>query len=285
MSIVPGNAVVFPTVTTTQEQVDGVFAAEGLAMNSPMNRKLRLLLAQKYAAQMVANHWVLNGETITFDKYGRLVDGQHRLKAVLLSGVTVPMLVVRGVEPKVYPTINTGRGRLPADVLNTKAAGNKASIVRLVRVMDLGQDPRKTIPRDQVDRLTLVELWEDDGWDAEVDAVYGLADVISRSSITSNRCAWGSLLVQANRINPALADQFYTGVRYGTNLNAGDPRLALRIWMGNKQGVKVAPPHLGTYVKVWNDWMNGTVRKQVKTIDNNEAFPKMVTTWQPARTY
>ena len=41
--------------------------------------------------------WVLNGETICFDSNGVLRDGHHRLLTIIESGVTIEVLVVRGV--------------------------------------------------------------------------------------------------------------------------------------------------------------------------------------------
>lgn len=46
---------------------------------------------------MKTGRWVLNGETICFDSNGVLRDGHHRLLAIIESGVTIEVLVVRGV--------------------------------------------------------------------------------------------------------------------------------------------------------------------------------------------
>lgn len=55
------------------------------------------------ASEMKAGVWMDTGnQGIAFDWYGRLVDGQHRLLAVIESGVTIETSVVRGVDPKAY---------------------------------------------------------------------------------------------------------------------------------------------------------------------------------------
>jgi len=55
------------------------------------------------AAEMKAGVWMDTGsQGIAFDWYGRLVDGQHRLLAIIESGVTVETSVVKGVDPKAY---------------------------------------------------------------------------------------------------------------------------------------------------------------------------------------
>jgi len=49
---------------------------------------------QKLAAQMRAGLWQRNHNGIAFATDGTLLDGLHRLLAVINSGVTVPMTVV-----------------------------------------------------------------------------------------------------------------------------------------------------------------------------------------------
>ena len=51
----------------------------------------------EYIAQMRKGLWVLNGETVCFDANGALMDGHHRLLAIIESGITIEVLVVRGV--------------------------------------------------------------------------------------------------------------------------------------------------------------------------------------------
>jgi hypothetical protein len=51
------------------------------------------------AQAMKRGEWVVTGETIVFDSDGVLVDGQHRLRAVMHSGVSVWAIIVRGVAP------------------------------------------------------------------------------------------------------------------------------------------------------------------------------------------
>jgi hypothetical protein len=46
-----------------------------------------------YAQDMLKGHWVFNAQGLVFDTAGRLRDGQHRLTAQVLAGVTVEYLV------------------------------------------------------------------------------------------------------------------------------------------------------------------------------------------------
>jgi len=81
------------------------------------NRHIRDSHVAALASEMKSGNWRLNGETIIFDSDGELMDGQHRLAAVVKSGKTVEMLVVRGVEKEAMRTIDRGKSRSLADVI------------------------------------------------------------------------------------------------------------------------------------------------------------------------
>lgn len=57
-------------------------------------RTLNVNTMRQYATDMKAGNWKLTGQGLSFDTEGNLMDGQHRLAAVISSGTTVPMLVM-----------------------------------------------------------------------------------------------------------------------------------------------------------------------------------------------
>lgn len=82
------------------------------------NRKLREPHAANIARQMDLGYW--NGDThegIAFAKDGSLIDGQHRLRAVVLHGRPVEMLVWTGQEPDNRLVVGAGTPRTAADTL------------------------------------------------------------------------------------------------------------------------------------------------------------------------
>jgi hypothetical protein len=71
--------------------------------NNARHRPIKAKKVFQYMDEMVDGKWRLNGKTITFDRNGRLLNGQHRLTAVLQSGVPLTTLVVRGLDPELVP--------------------------------------------------------------------------------------------------------------------------------------------------------------------------------------
>lgn len=68
-----------------------------------------------YARDMREGRWQETHEPIAFSDDGVLIDGQHRLAAIVASGATVRMLVVRGTQMETQGVIDCGRSRSLAD--------------------------------------------------------------------------------------------------------------------------------------------------------------------------
>lgn len=112
--------------------VDPATAEKWLARN-PNNRNLRKAVVDGYTRDMIADNWVVNGETIKFDVDGRLIDGQHRLSAVVAAEVSVPMVVVRGMDPDIMDTVDVGAKRTYADALDLQGEDNTRNLASVVR--------------------------------------------------------------------------------------------------------------------------------------------------------
>lgn len=61
--------------------------------------------------------WKMTGDPIRFSKSGKLIDGQHRLQAILNSGETVTCVVMRDLEDEIFDVLDSGKGRQKSDVL------------------------------------------------------------------------------------------------------------------------------------------------------------------------
>ena len=85
-------------ITAKVEKITPEIAKEYLKMNSRNPRKrMDWSTINKYASDIAAGLWTLNGEAIIFDEDGYLVNGQHRLCGVVKANVPFQTLVVRGV--------------------------------------------------------------------------------------------------------------------------------------------------------------------------------------------
>jgi hypothetical protein len=116
-------------------------AAKWLQSNQ-RNRPLSKRHWQFLASVMTAGDYILNGETIIFDSDNMLMDGQHRLHAVVESGVTIDALVVRGIDAQAFNTLDGGRARTTGEVLAMEGEVNSnalaGAVSQLVQFIDRG---------------------------------------------------------------------------------------------------------------------------------------------------
>lgn len=86
-----------------------------------------------YARAMVEGRWRLNGEAIQISRDDRPLNGQHRFRACIAAGVSFQSVVVTGLDPDVFDTIDTGRKRRASDVLAVEGYTNTAALAGAVR--------------------------------------------------------------------------------------------------------------------------------------------------------
>lgn len=114
-------------VTVTPEM-----AALWLTRNG-RNRRLDTATAQGLAAAIGRGEFKFDGNAICWDRDNNLLNGQHRLQAVVLTGVSLPFLVVRGLDPESQDVMDTGRRRSLADCLYIRGEKNSKSLATMLR--------------------------------------------------------------------------------------------------------------------------------------------------------
>lgn len=120
------------TIQTQTVAVTPALAAEWLqrnVCNRPLNRKGIVELV----GEMSSGNWTLTHQGIAFDEHGHLLDGQHRLHAIVESGVSVTLLVTRGVERSTFAHIDSGRKRTTGDVVSMRGIENGTLVAAIAR--------------------------------------------------------------------------------------------------------------------------------------------------------
>ena len=85
--------------------------------NIPNNRRIDANRVASYALAMKSGDWKCTHQGIGFDTDGNLIDGQHRLSAIIRSGVTVRMAVTTGIEKNALYNIDTAKSRTINDLM------------------------------------------------------------------------------------------------------------------------------------------------------------------------
>lgn len=116
---------------TVIETITPAKAVEYLA-TSKGNRPISKIVVRSYADSMRQGKWFLNGVPIIFDNNGCVIDGHHRLNAIIQSGIPVQTAVCRGVQSEAFTTIDQGRSKSLGQLLAMQGTDNyniTASIV------------------------------------------------------------------------------------------------------------------------------------------------------------
>lgn len=90
-------------------------AAKMLSRNIK-NRPLSKITIDDYANSMINDEWQLTPQGISFNQYNELIDGQHRLNAIVKADKVVKMTVFYNVPQENFKVIDTGRARTSKDI-------------------------------------------------------------------------------------------------------------------------------------------------------------------------
>ena len=219
---------------------------------------------------MKAGKWCLNGEAIEFDTNGKLKNGQHRLRAVIKSGVAIDCVVVRGVDPDIVlydnglkrcvaqeigvpKTIESVAGIIvtdcyksgsyrPIGVMREYVQENEIALFRAYRISYNGSQKQKCNKRDVL--LAIYGLLFDGADEREL--TYFISIVNSGFPVDGRECS--SAIVLAHM----LADYKAT----------------------NRRSVILA--NVEMVLRAYSDYLNGIKRKVAYRINNVDAAEDMI---------
>ena len=124
-----------PGVSIRLEMITPDVAQKYLDLNSEGQRNLNSDVSGRYAEDMLTENWPFTGAPVLFDSNGDLIDGQHRLNAIVESETSQLTLVITGLAPGVMRAVDAGRKRtygtyLQMPPLSRPNYTNQAAIIR-----------------------------------------------------------------------------------------------------------------------------------------------------------
>lgn len=256
-------------------------ATEWLTHNSN-NRSVRRNRVRQYASEMQRGQWRFTGDPIRFNVDGVLIDGQHRLMALVESGVGgLDMLVIRELGTDVFPVIDSGLSRSPGDSLALMGFSNvaaMASIIRVILVIDSGLSPMEAssltlVTRDDITKFAVENR----------ERIQQAADVGTslNNHPGGNGTSWGAFYWYAHHAHPVATTAFVSGIQTGANLSPGDPRLTLREYFlrmrSSDAPIRRATAdrglYLGLMIRTFNLFITGKELHRVQSWSGEGDFP------------
>lgn len=266
-----GAVVPISKPTASVVTVDPATAARWLERNGA-NRTVRAGQVAKFAADMRAGRWQLTGAAVQFATDGRLLDGQHRLHAIVDAGVTVPLFVVRGLDPRAQDYMDTGAKRTLADQLaiaghansTILAAGARLGFAWLTGQLGL---PRTALSDPQTREFidtnpTLVTAAE------MAAALRGPALDLAPSAL----CAAIWLVIEEGHDHDTI-EEFFRAIAENRTTGHGDPRntLSQRIAAARRNRERIpAEAMLSMIVRAFNAHYLGRSMHKLPVVKNGE---------------
>ncbi|WP_244176962.1 hypothetical protein [Streptomyces albus] len=245
--------------------------------NPETNRILSDTVYERYAKAMARGEWRTTHQGIAFDKEGKLLDGQHRLMAIKISGVSVEMLVIPGCNSETFDVLDSGHRRQAAQLLKIPHRVIVAAAARIIGQMYRMWDPVTLFDgfydtkASTADILRAVAAWP------ELTTMAPIAAAAYRAA-GINQPTHLVVLAQASRTEHAdKIEDWANGLISGANMDQKDPRLVLRnrffrdrVLLGTSAGRRTS---YNLIAKSWNSWAQGKLLGTLKTLDGEGVIP------------
>jgi hypothetical protein len=253
--------------------------AADLLQRNTRNRKLVKPAVERIRDAIAAGRWEFNAEPVILDRDDVLIDGQHRLQAIVEAGIAVPLLVVEGVQPAVFSSLDQGRSRSRADVLSIpNEAGEReqrtntlaGAIVELYR-WEHGDMGNPTAVPDNAEVLAI--LARHPGIRDSVSAVAGNCTKGIHSPVM-----FSALHYLFGMRDAAARDRFFARVLDGIGIEEGSAEATLYRYLKNKAGSKTQADRMATYavlIKAWNCIRTGAQPPAYFVWKPGDVFPEI----------
>ena len=207
-----------------------------LEMNGA-NRPLNDQHVKRIARQIADGKWKFNGDTIKIAVSNDILDGQHRLWAIIEAKAAVETIVVRGIEPDAFATIDTLRKpRSGSDVLALLGASRQRSTIS-VALQWLTRWQRKCLetyraPQNRVENSDIEQAYRDN------PGIVRAAEATTRLRGLANPGIIAFFYFVLTNRNPDLAERMLHTLENPAGVGINDPFFRLRSYFTSDKARK-----------------------------------------------
>lgn len=239
--------------------------AADLLTKNDSNRPLSKSVAHGFAEAIKRGEWKLTHQGIALDKKGNLVDGQHRLAAIVEAETPIETLVFTQVDSDTFDVLDVGRKRSAADALAIAGEKNThllASMLRIVWLYNTRPDSSWSGGNAGVTTPQLLETLEAHPKIRDYVSV-GLDVSVATGTIKSAAASASYLVSKAG--SKKKLEPWFEGLIEGAGLTKNDARLKYRnhmLTLARKQAGEVRRrrdnrEHVWLYLTAFNAWAEG----------------------------
>ena len=232
-------------------------AAELLLLNT-RNRPRSVVAVKKCCQELESGEWCATNEGVGISETGILLDGQHRLMAIVETGITAPLLIVWGLPEKSQEKINCGLRRSLVQRLQWDGCTYSTKAVGAARVI---ASMANAIVSDAKIKEVYNNLAPELEWAAKISRCY-----------PCDKVSYTAALARLARYSLKSATDFNEKVINPTMIEADDPRYRLNRWLititGHGAGGTMQAAIYKSTMYCINKFLAGEKITSVKKADN-----------------
>ena len=267
------NKTATPRIVVKLVTVTPDTAFEMLEKNT-MNRNVDEKRVRQYAKDMKSNRWAMNGSTIVVAEDGTLLDGQHRLWAVIEANVPVQLLIVYNADKDSIVTMDTGKARTASNIMQIEQSAHSVTAATMTKLLWLhdfidGKLSPETC-RMEVSNSNLRTFYNERK--EMIECAANLAEHGKHPFVKSHMALAFCIIGRDTAHRDKLA-AFFETLKTGANLTTSHPIMTLRTRLLNsrlKIRVLSVQETLASYIRVWNAYVRG---KDLSSIRWNASEP------------
>lgn len=136
--------------------------ASNMLMMNKTNRSINKDRVLFYKKIIEKGDWMLNGESIKFSINGDLIDGQHRLNAIISAKRPIETLVISGLDHDAFKTIDTGKTRSAGDTFRVEGVKNGVQIAAgIIKYLILAMGNKSTHTGNVIAGISTAEVLDE----------------------------------------------------------------------------------------------------------------------------
>lgn len=225
------------------------------------NRHMRPSVVRRYARAIAAGQWKLTQQGVAIGSNGVLLDGQHRLAAIVEAGQPVEIALATDCDPSIFTVMDTGCSRKAADVLQMEGVGDPTTVAAGLKLYILNERHPDKIWSGQQLRLPShsdIEVlnrqrFENVAWASSLaTSAYRGCKRINKSA-----CVAFTLLALDAGWPESTVESFCKKLGNGAGLADTSPILRFRTFLINdvvRRGGGNTQIHLACLIKTFNYW-------------------------------
>ncbi|OPX18908.1 MAG: hypothetical protein BZ151_12025, partial [Desulfobacca sp. 4484_104] len=260
-------------ITTELMEITPDIAQDMLRYNGAGNRPIRTSHVADLARAIRQGEWRITNNAIAFDVEGQVIDGQHRLLAVVRCQISIMSQVTFGLPRGTFMVIDRGKARDAGDIaglLGMRYYKNVGTAIKLLYQFERGTIGKSNAGPSNTEVVLLLVA----NRDIEFSAPVGRSVSFLLSCGIATFCHY--IFAKKSKED---ADNFFESLRTGDKSSAYDPVWVLRERLLREKANRAKLPRheiVAWVIVAWNHYRADRQIKCLRWSQSSKSFPEPI---------